>query len=138
MYTKLQLLCDSLPDRHLCDIIIGGDFNIDFRKSSSDKTKFLKSFMKKNTFTQTIEDSTRPLFNNNIIDLIFTNTNKLDSSGILDLNLSDHLPTYINIKKNKVSFEKSTFRGRSYKKINEHDFVCLITNMNTHTFVKIM
>ena len=49
--SKLQLICDSLPNRHLCDIIIGGDFNIDFGKHSQDKTKKLKSFMKKYTDT---------------------------------------------------------------------------------------
>ena len=73
---QLQTLCDSLPNRHLCDIIIGGDFNIDFGKSSNDKTKLLKNFMKINTLLQIIETPTRPLYNDAIIDLILTNTNK--------------------------------------------------------------
>ena len=73
---KLQTFCDSLPNRHLCDIISGVDFNIDYRKSSSDKSKLLKTFMKKNTLLQIIDAPTRPLYNEAIIDLILTNTTK--------------------------------------------------------------
>ena len=122
----LQTLCDSLPNRHLCDIIIGGDFNIDFGKSANDKTKLLKNFMKINTLVQIIETPTRPLYNDAIIDLILTNTNKAQNSGVLDWNLSDHSPTFINIKKEKSLFQKTSFRGRSYKNFNEEEFVRLL------------
>ena len=123
---QLQTLCDSLPNRHLCDIIIGGDFNIDFGKSSNDKTKLLKNFMKINTLLQIIETPTRPLYNDAIIDLILTNTNKAQNSGVLDWNLSDHSPTFINIKKEKSFFQKTTFRGRSYKNFTEEEFIRLL------------
>ena len=121
---QLQTLCDSLPNRHLCDIIIGGDFNIDYGKSSNDKTKLLKIFMKTNTLLQIIETTTRPLYNDAIIDLILTNTNKAQNSGVLDL--SDHSPTFINIKKEKLFFQKTTFRGRSYKNFTEEEFIRLL------------
>ena len=62
--------------------------------------------MKKNTLLQIIETPTRPLYNDAIIDLILTNTNKAQNSGVLDWNLSDHSPTFINIKKEKVIFQK--------------------------------
>ena len=127
---KLQTICDSLPKRHLCDIIIGGDFNIDYVKSSNEKTKLLKTFMKKNTLMQIIGEPTRPLYNKAIIDLILTITNKAKSSGTLELNLSDHLPTFINLKKDKTSFEKSVFKGRSYKNFNEEDFLRLLQARN--------
>ena len=80
---QLQTLCDSLPNLHLCDIIIGGDFNIDCGKSSNHKTKLLKKNLKKNTLLQIIETPTRPLYNDAIIDLILTNTNKAQNSGVL-------------------------------------------------------
>ena len=109
------------------NIKIGGDFNIDYRKSSSDKTKLSKTFMKKNTLLQIIDAPTRPLYNEAIIDLILTNTNKAQNSGIIDWNLSDHLPTFINIKKEKKTiFEKTTFRGRSYKNFTDEDFLRLL------------
>ena len=127
---KLQTICDSLPKRHLCDIIIGGDFNIDYAKSSNEKTKLLKTFMKKNTLIQIIGESTRPLYNTAMIDLILTNTNKAKSSGTIELNLSDHLPTFINLKKDKTSFKKSVFKGRSYKNFNEDEFLRLLQAKN--------
>ena len=37
---KIQQICDQLPKRHLCDIVIGGDFNINFAKASK---KILKN-----------------------------------------------------------------------------------------------
>ena len=52
---QLQTLCDSLPNRHLCDIIIGGDFNIDYGKSSNDKTKLLKNFIKKTPYYKSLK-----------------------------------------------------------------------------------
>ena len=121
-----QTLGDSLPNRHLWDIIIGGDFNIDYGKSSNDKTKLLKNFMKGNTLIQIIETPTRPLYNDAIIDLILTNTNKAQNSGVLDWNLSDHSPTFINIKKEKVFFQKTSFRGRSYKNFTDGGFSRLL------------
>ena len=123
---KLQTFCDSLPNRHLCDIISGVDFNIDYRKSSSDKSKLLKTFMKKNTLLQIIDAPTRPLYNEAIIDLILTNTSKAQNSGTIDWNLSDHLPTFINIEKEKTTFEKTSFRGRSYKNFTDEDFLRLL------------
>ena len=89
--------------------------------------------MKKNTLIQTIEDSTRPLYNNGIIDLNLTNTNKQESSGVFDLNLSDHLSTFIIIKKEKNSFQKSTFRCRSHTNFSEDEFTRLLTDRNLHT-----
>ena len=46
---KIQQICDQLPKRHLCDIVIGGDFNISFAKVNKEDTKKLKKFMKKNS-----------------------------------------------------------------------------------------
>ena len=67
--------------------------------------------MKKNTLLQIIDAPTRPLYNEAIIDLILTNTNTAQNSGTLDWNLSDHLPTFINIKKEKATFEKNNIKG---------------------------
>ena len=82
--------------------------------------------MKKNSLRQIVEVPTRPLYNEAIIDLILTNTNKAQASGILDWNLSDHLPTYINIKKEKAKFSKIDFQGRSYKKFDKDEFIRLL------------
>ena len=85
---KLQLICYSLPNKHL----------------------------------QMIREATRPLYNGAITDLILTNTNKAQSKGTLDWNLSDHLPTFINIEKEKSKFQNTSFTGCSYKSTSLLDY----------------
>ena len=92
--------------------------------------------MKKNSLRQIVEDPTRPLYNEAIIDLILTNTNKAQMSGTLDWNLSDHLPTYINIKKGKVKFPKIDFQGRSYKHFDKDKFIRLLHEANINEILQ--
>ena len=80
---KLQQICDLLPKRHLCDIVLGGDFNINFARANKDSTKNLKNFMKKNSLWQIVDTPTRPLYNDAVSDLILTNTDKAQKSGRL-------------------------------------------------------
>ena len=133
---KIQQICDQLPKSHLCDIVIGGDFNINFAKANKEDTKKLKRFMKKNSLRQIVEDPTRPLYNDAIIDLILTNTNKAQTSGILDWNLSDHLPTYMNVKKGKTKFPKIDFQGRSYKTFDKDKFLRLLQEANINEILQ--
>ena len=65
--------------------------------------------------TQQIKDPTRHLYGNSIVDLIFSNSAKIQTAGLLDWNISDHVPVIINIKKTKKSFVKDMFTGRSYR-----------------------
>ena len=46
--------------------------------------------------------------------LIFSNSAKIQAAGLLDWNISDHVPVIINIKKTKKSFVKDKFTGQSY------------------------
>ena len=96
-------------------------YYIDYRKSSSDKTKLLKTFMKKNTLLQIIAAPIRPLYNEAIIDLILTNTNKAQNSGTLDWNL-----LLLILKKKKLPLKKTSFGGRSYTNFTDEDFLRLL------------
>ena len=98
---QLDKLCKSLPDRENSDIILGGDFNIDFAKNSNHKSS-LTRISKRFSLTQYIKEPTRPLYGENIVDLIFCNSNKVQYTGLLNWNVSDHVPTLINIKKQKT------------------------------------
>ena len=119
---QLDKLCKSLPDRENSDIILGGDFNINFAKNSNHKS-LLTRIAKRFSLTQYIKEPTRPLYGENIVDLIFCNSNKVQYTGLLNWNVSDHVPTLINIKKQKTFFEKDKFTGRSYRLFNEDMFV---------------
>ena len=52
---------------------------------------------------------------NSCLDHVYTNSNIIKSSGTPDVNISDHLPVYINRKKPNVLLDKVKFLGRSYR-----------------------
>ena len=112
------------------DIVIGGDFNINHTKPRQDNTKKLKHFANQNQFTQYIKDPTRPLQNDSIIDLIFSNCQNIQDSGSLSWNLSDHIPVFIKIKKTKNVPEKAEFRGRSYRQFDANNLIHSLNNKN--------
>ena len=86
----------------------------------------LNRIMKRFSFSQLINEPTRPLYGDNIVDLIFSNSRKIESSGLLNWNVSDHVPTFVNIKKKKIVFVKDKFTGRSYRHFDEDAFLNLL------------
>ena len=134
---QLDKLCKSLPDRKNSDIVIGGDFNINFAKNSNYKS-MLNRIMKRFSLSQFINEPTRPLYGDNIVDLIFSNSRKKESTGLLDWNVSDHVPTFVNIKKKKIVFDKDKFTGRSYRHFDEDAFVNLLRPYLTQAYMNSM
>ena len=110
-------LLDNLSTSRKYDLYLGGDFNIDYLKPSPNR-KYLKDLENSFSLMQVITEKTRPLYSNTIVDLIFTNNQADSTSGTLDLNVSDHLPTWIIRKKVKVKPITSEFIGRTYKNYN--------------------
>ena len=102
---------------------MGGDFNIDYSKTKRENTKKLKHLSSKHSLVQYIQNPTRPMNSDSIIDLILSNCKYIDNSGILTWNVSDHTPVYINIKKHKNSFPTTEFTGRSYKNFRQNSFL---------------
>ena len=95
----LDNLMKCLPNLDKADLIMGGDFNIDFSKSRKENTKKLKHLSTKYTLTHYIKNPTRQIENDSIIDLIFADCRFVQYTGVLTWNLSDHLPTYMIVKK---------------------------------------
>ena len=84
------------------EMLIMGDFNIDYKKTTSADFKLLKDLERKFLLSQLIKSPTR--ITNKVkstIDLIFTDINYVQDSGVLPLTISDHLPIYIIRKKEK-------------------------------------
>ena len=102
MYTFLTELPSSLDDLDRATIIMGVDFNIDFHKPKSHGVKTIKKLAKRFSLEMQIKDPTRPLYNDSTLDQILTNSKIIKASGTLDLNLSDHVPIFINIKKTEI------------------------------------
>ena len=110
----LNELFDQIALTRKYDVILGGDFNIDYQKWSANR-KILKDFENRFGLTQMIHEKTRPLHSNTTVDLIFTNNPSFMKVGSLDLNISDHLPIYIIREKTKVKSITMEFTGRTYK-----------------------
>ena len=94
-----ELLNELLEEEdrlHLKEILILGDFNIDFNNKNSPDTKKIMSWQNKLGLSQKIKSKTRCAENSSsTIDLIFTNMDHVSSSGVIDLHISDHKPVYI-------------------------------------------
>ena len=79
--------------------ITGGDFNINF-KSNNTQTTEIKKLMAKNTLRQIIIDPACITTQQTLLDLIFTDSDCVKHSGLLDIHMSDHLPVFV--VRNKV------------------------------------
>ena len=56
------------------------------------------------------------------IDLIYTNSEYVSESGCIDINISDHLATYVTRKRVNPPATKIQFEGRSYENYTTEDF----------------
>lgn len=98
------------------NFVILGDFNIDVqRKRNPDREKF-NVFCKENDLTQ-------------LIDLILTDT-KYPS-----LYASDHLLVYLSIKKQRETYTKTRFTGRSYATYDKNVLQTNLKNLNWGRFM---
>ena len=66
------------------------------------------------------KDPTHLIDSDAIIDLIFTNCR------YVPWNISDHVPVFISIKKDKTPIEKTEFTGRSYRNFDQQTFMEMI------------
>ena len=106
------------------DVIILGDFNIDFLDKSSVDTKCINRLISGFGLTKLINSPTQyGATKNSCIDQIVTNSNHIYQTGVADLNISDHQLVYFVKKKNKDHPIKTTFEGRSYRNYNTHDMI---------------
>ena len=71
---------------------------------------------------------------NTIIDLIFTNSEKVFSSKVGNVNMSDHLPIMVTRSHVPVVKEPVAFRGRTYKDYISDNFCMGLKNYNWDTF----
>ena len=123
VYIYNEYTCLSNINLNKTDIFILGDLNVDYQNKGSADFKKLSFFIKSNQLTQSITDTTRHTkLNSSTLDLAISNCRYIMRSGVLDNNLSDHLPIYLVKKKAKDNRSKETFIGRSYRHFNEGEF----------------
>ena len=115
---NVKMFCDELTNKvndiidvENADIFVMGDFNINYNIKNNPDGKNILRFQELTNLKQLITENTRI---NNCIDLIFTNSNIIANSGVIELNISDHDLVYVTQKKQKVKHDKVKFCGRSY------------------------
>lgn len=127
---QLSELTNEFTDG-VAQLIICGDFNVDVSKVDHPSSRLISDFCSNLGLKQLIINPTRyGIVRNSIIDLIMTNCRYIASSDVINYNCSDHLPVYINIKKNKESYHKTKFVGRSYRNYVKEDFQQILYNHN--------
>ena len=108
-----------------------GDMNIDILDNKSPEKKELDTTMRRLGLININKSFTRYSKNkNSCIDLIFSNSDCIESHGILDWNISDHMGIYLSRKKAKFENTKVNFEGRSYKNYVKEDFQWSLINDN--------
>ena len=112
-------LTDLENSNPTADILIMGDFNIDYKKTTLPSCKLLKEFERSHQLKQYIKHPTR-ITNNvkSMIDLVFSNLSHIAESGVMDNQISDHLPVFLIRKKTREAKSFTTIWGRSMKNYN--------------------
>ena len=97
---EFEQLLTKLNKHNHKHIILAGDFNIDIKNFNTDPNcQNLINLTSSNGFSQIISSPTRITDHSaTLIDHIYTNQiHNTSSSGVLTIDISDHLGTYINI-----------------------------------------
>ena len=101
------------------EIVVMGDFNINYRDKNDINTKALHQLELDTGLRQMINTPTRGA---NIIDLVYTNSQDISRAGVLELNISDHDLIFISKKKATIRRKQISFTGRSYRNYNKDQF----------------
>ena len=105
------------------EVILLGDFNVNFLAKKNDASRALKrkllSFTSMYNLEQLIDKPTRITENSStLIDLLFANNNhRIVSSGVIHVNLSDHSLIYCVVKAGVRRAPGRVIEYRSYKTI---------------------
>ena len=115
---------DNLNKR---EIVIMGDFNINYLKPNLMGCKQIKELCRDFNLVQLINAPTRiTSTTRTLVDMIITNMNFIKESGVYDYVISDHLPIYVIRKKVRTHKEYTCTEGRNMKNYNSEDFCNLI------------
>ena len=96
------------------ELFFMGDFDMNFSDKNNKQSKELTRLMKTSGIIPLIKDPTRIGEKLSCLDQIFTNSNCISTSGILDINLSDHLAIFCTRKKVKNVSQKGKILSKLY------------------------
>ena len=122
-------------DRSRHETILLGDFNIDFNNKKLIASIKLDHLESKYALKQVIKGNTRVTnMTNTCIDLLFTDMKNIIDSGIVDYDISDHLPIYLVKKKIRNKIDKKVIIGRSYLYYEKEVFCRIFDTLDWEVF----
>ena len=96
----------GLLDLTKYDLLLMGDFNIDYLDKNSENTRKLKSCIKQFGIDQLINKPTRySTLRDSCLDLICTNTDHIANSCVCNVNISDHEMVLVTKKKVQIEYK---------------------------------
>ena len=113
----LQHITDMIKqiDRSHSETVLIGDFNIDFNNKKLVASSKLNTLETKFALKQIIKVNTRVTdTSSTCIDLLYTDIANIMESGVINYNISDHLPIYLVKKKPRNKIIRKLATGRSY------------------------
>ena len=120
------------------EILILGDFKVDYKNKSTPNYKKVLFFEKSNTLTQMIKTTTRHTKSSaTLIDIAFSNSMHIAKAGTIETNISDHQPIYLIRKKERNSASNggtTTFEGRTYRRYEKQAFMDGLVNRDWTPF----
>ncbi|CAG2201688.1 unnamed protein product [Mytilus edulis] len=125
---------------HNSDIILVGDFNIDFLKPNKQPQKWL-SLLETYNLNQIIQEATRVTPDSStLIDHVYvTNKDLILESHVAKFSISDHYPVCLTRKEKNSTYIKkdihTTISYRNFKKFNETNFLSDISNINNQSYL---
>ena len=117
------------------DLFILGDFNVDYLDKKNKDFTELNTTMKSLGLKQLIKGPTRfGRTKNSCLDLVFSNSDCISASGLINVNISDHFPVYTSRKKGRAKVRKTEFVGRSYARYDKERFQANLLQLDWETF----
>lgn len=124
-YNQLEVILSD-PRLSNIELIITGDFNVDFQHRNSSRYRIVSKFLHKTNLKHLPTGPTRNHEKGSTtIDHIYTNATNIDCYGALVEDISDHKPVFMCIKKSVNKIPRKRVTGRSYKRYSAKD-------MNNH------
>ena len=110
---------NSIQENRNGETTVMGDLNVNYLTQNTSPFKMLKEIERDFGLKQLITEPTRVTQNSStLIDLMLTDCDQVSTSGVLDINISDHLPIFYVRKKSREKTPKKIVYGRSYKNYN--------------------
>ena len=122
-------------DRARSHLLVIGNFNLDYRNKRLVSNSKLDTLTSKHSLTQLIRENTRITDSSSTcIDLLFTDLPDVLESGVINYNISDHLPVFLVKKKIRNKIIKKETVGRSYLHYDREVFLRLLENSDWRAF----